>query len=114
MQTRKEVQRRSIPPRRVETRLDGCRSITRDLLNEPAAKKRAAGFDRLQTLDIHRVALAVLKDQKCVWIDEGSAATGDPFDLAADDTLDRKGTREVGDDVSSRSRMKDKIILAES
>ena len=113
MQPRKEMQARRISPRRIERSFKRCRCILGDLFHKTAAKEHAAGFDRLHTVDVHRIALLIIENEKCIWIDKKIASANSPMDFAADHRLDGKRSGKIIHHVSPTRRVKDEVVGAE-
>src|SRR5215831_1363652 len=93
------MKRRSLPGRSIERRFNGTRRILGDLFDEILLKESAAGFYDPRCVDVHRILLAIIENQKAVFVDQKPAFIDDPTDLFVHHALYRKRVGKILDDV---------------
>jgi len=103
------VKQRSLPRRSVERRFNGTRNILGDLFDETLLKESAAGFHDPRCVDVHRILLAMIENQKAAFVDQKPAPIDDPTDLSVHHALYRKRAGKILDDVPLGAAVEHKI-----
>ena len=89
------------------------RRVLGNLFHKSMREKSTARFHSVRCIEIHRILLAVVQNQKAVAVHHEVVAIDNPGDLAVDHGLDRKRSREILDDVARAPGVKYQIIGTE-
>jgi len=103
------VKQRSLPRRSVERRFNGTRHILGDLFDETLLKESAASFHAPRCVDVHRILLAIIENQKAAFVYKKPAPIDDPTDLSVHHALYRKRAGKILDDIPLGAAAEHKI-----